>query len=246
MITTIAYAFTTFDDDYTVQQAITGFRQCATLANHFKLPEILDYVVVSLSQVTNLVPDELMTRVPHYPVVEVENQDITVSPLSIDFGTNFKGQLAAVVLFTIINGNGNAIREGWTPVRKDLLACHSHLADRSIIKIFEIFENLFLNSLLPPKVIQQEGFLSGASVILLHATQPTPRPPGRGDGGLLSALSSYLLTPYSSNNDVPIPEATDSEVENTLCTIDCITACKLEELYAQIRYANVTCKSSLL
>ena len=116
VIATIAFAFTTFDDDYTVQRAITGFRQLATLAGHYKLPEVLDYVVVSLSQVTSLVPDTLITRVPRYPVVEVEGQDVTVSSLSVRFGTNFKGQLAAVVLFTIINGNGNAVREGWTQV----------------------------------------------------------------------------------------------------------------------------------
>ncbi|EJD05730.1 Sec7-domain-containing protein [Fomitiporia mediterranea MF3/22] len=213
VIAAIAFAFTTFDDDYTVQRAITGFRQVATLAGHFQLPEVLDYVVVSLSQVSSLVPDTLVTRVPHYPVVEVEGQDVqdvTVSSLSIKFGTNFKGQLAAVVLFTIINGNGNAVREGWT-------------------QIFEIFTNLFIHSLLPGPMLKAEQFISE---IPLHATVPQPRP-ARGDGGLLSALSSYLMTPYSSSSET-IPEATDSEIENTQITIDCINACRLEELYSQI------------
>ncbi|KAH8117228.1 Sec7-domain-containing protein [Phellopilus nigrolimitatus] len=214
VIAAIAYAFTTFDDDYTVQCAITGFRQLATLAGHFNLPEVFDYVVVSLSQVTSLVPDTLVTRVPHYPVVDVEGQDVTVSTLSVKFGTNFKGQLAAVVLFTIIYGNGNAIREGWT-------------------QIFEIYQNLFLHSLLPSPMLRAEDFLGGLSIIPLHGNQPSPRPAGRGDGGLLSALSSYLLTPYGSSAET-IPEATDPEVENTLCTIDCLTACKLDELYRQI------------
>ncbi|KAL5490206.1 GEA2 [Sanghuangporus weigelae] len=211
IISSIAYAFTTFDDDYTVQRAITGFRQLATLAVHFNLPEVLDFVVVSLSQVSSLVPDALVTRVPHYPVVEVEGQDVTVSSLSIKFGTDFKGQLAAVVLFTIINGNGNAVREGW-------------------MQIFEIFTNLFLHSLLPTPMLKMEEFIGA---IPLHTTVPSPRPTGRGDGGLLSTLSSYLLTPYNSSTET-VPEATDPEIENTLCTIDCLTACRLEELYAQI------------
>lgn len=133
VITAIAFAFTTFDDDYTVQRAITGFRQLATLAVHFELPEVLDYVVVSLSQVSSLVPETLVTRVPHYPVVEVEGQDVTISTLSVKFGTNFKGQLAAVVLFTIINGNGNAVREGWTQVRiyfsKDKITTYKYRVD---------------------------------------------------------------------------------------------------------------------
>lgn len=48
VLASIAFAFTTFDDDYTVQRSITGFRQLATLAGHFNLPEVLDFVVVAL------------------------------------------------------------------------------------------------------------------------------------------------------------------------------------------------------
>lgn len=116
VLASVAFAFTTFDDDYTVERAIAGFRQLAILAGHFGLPEVLDNIVITLSQVTSLVPDSLITHVPHYPAVEVEGQDVTVSSLSVKFGTNFKGQLAAVVLFTIVNGNGNAIRDGWVQV----------------------------------------------------------------------------------------------------------------------------------
>lgn len=100
------------------------------------------------------------------------------------------------------------------------------------VQIFEIFTNLFLHSLLPAPMLKMEEFIGA---IPLHSTVPTPRPAGRGDGGLLSALSSYLLTPYSSSTEV-IPEATDPEIENTLCAIDCLTACRLEELYAQVPY----------
>ena len=120
MLASIAFAFTTFDDDYTVERAIAGFRQMAILAGHFGLPEVLDNIVITLSQVSSLVPDSLITHVPFYPVVEVEGQDVTVSSLSVKFGTNFKGQLAAVVLFTIVNGNGNAIRDGWVQVQSTL------------------------------------------------------------------------------------------------------------------------------
>jgi brefeldin A-resistance guanine nucleotide exchange factor 1 len=116
VISAIAYAFISFDDDFMIQRAIAGFRQCATLARHFNLPDVFDFVVVSLSQATSLLSDSLPARVPNYPVVEVESQSITVSSLSVKFGTNFKGQLAAVVLFNIVNGNGNALREGWTQV----------------------------------------------------------------------------------------------------------------------------------
>jgi golgi-specific brefeldin A-resistance guanine nucleotide exchange factor 1 len=117
VISAIAYAFISFDDEYIIQRAIAGFRQCATLAGHFQLPDVFDFVVVSLSQATSLLPDELPAQVPNYPVVDIEGQSVTVSNLSVRFGTNFKGQLAAVVLFNIVNGNGNALREGWVQVR---------------------------------------------------------------------------------------------------------------------------------
>lgn len=97
-----------------------------------------------------------------------------------------------------------------------------------------MFQNLFLHSLLPARMLQMEGFLGGGTMIPLQSNRPTPRPAARGDGGLLSALSSYLMTPYGSSSDTLVPEATDSEVENTLCTIDCIAACRLDELYGQI------------
>ena len=93
-----------------------------------------------------------------------------------------------------------------------------------------MFTNLFLHSLLPSSMLQMEDFLSGASVILLRGNAPF-QPQPRSDG-LLYALSSYLMTPYSSSEQVP--EATDSDVESTLCTIDCITSCRLDELYLQI------------
>lgn len=115
VISAIAYAFTAFDDDYVVERAIAGFRKCAILASHFQLPEVFDYVVRSLSHATGLLSD-VDPKHSKFPVVQVEGQSLTVSPLSVRFGTNFRGQLAAVVLFTIANGNGNAIRDGWTLV----------------------------------------------------------------------------------------------------------------------------------
>lgn len=82
-------------------------------------------------------------------------------------------------------------------------------------------------------MLQMEDFLGGVTMIPLRGSQPT-RPHLRNEGGLLSALSSYLMTPYSNSLDMQVPDATDADVENTLCTIDCITSCRLDELYSQI------------
>lgn len=96
-----------------------------------------------------------------------------------------------------------------------------------------MFQNLFLHSVLPTRMLQMEDFLGGVSMIPLRGSQPAP-PATRNEGGLLSALSSYLMTPYGSSSDASVPDATDTDIENTLCTIDCITSCRLDELYGQI------------
>jgi brefeldin A-resistance guanine nucleotide exchange factor 1 len=84
-------------------------------------------------------------------------------------------------------------------------------------------------------MLGMEEFLGGASPIVLQGHTPAPAQPApRSDGGLLSALSSYLMTPYGASSEVLIPDATDEDVESTLSAIDCIAACKLDELYIQI------------
>ncbi|CAE7052219.1 unnamed protein product [Rhizoctonia solani] len=215
VIQAIAFAFTNLDDDYVIERAIAGFRQCATLAGYFKLPEVFDFVVGQLSQATGLLGSPTLSRSAVYPIVQVEGQDVTVSPLSVKFGTNVKGQLAAVVLFNIANGNGNAIREGWG-------------------QVFEMFETLFFHSLLPTRMLQMEDFLGGVSMIPLQGGPALTPAQTRSDAGLLSALSSYLLTPYGSGSENVMSQPTDEDIENTMCALDCVTSCKLDELYGQI------------
>lgn len=98
-----------------------------------------------------------------------------------------------------------------------------------------MFQNLFLHSVLPTRMLQMEDFLGGVSMIPLRGSQPPP-PSARHDGGLLSALSSYLMTPYGSSSEALVPDATDADIENTLCSMDCITSCRLDEFYGQIMW----------
>lgn len=86
-------------------------------------------------------------------------------------------------------------------------------------------------------MLQMEDFLGGVTMIPLRGGQHSRSAP-RSDGGLLSALSSYLMTPYGASSENLVPEATDKEVESTMCTIDCITSCRLDELYAQTMWVS--------
>ena len=130
-VTAIASAFTSCShDEFVIHKAITGFKHCAALAKQYNVPEVIDTIVLSLAHATGLLDEtEMGYQSANHPVVKAGSAtgasvetgegggiDVTVSPLSVRFGTSFKCQLATVVLFTIANGNGNAIRKGWIQV----------------------------------------------------------------------------------------------------------------------------------
>lgn len=240
-ISAIAYAFTmSAEDEYVIQKAITGFRQCASLAGHFQLPEVFDTIVQSLASATGLLdestynasvnPEGYSSPPTNYPSVEKDGQTLIVSPLSIRFGQSYRSQLATVVLFGITNGNASAIRRGWE-------------------QIFEMLQTLFLHSLLPARMLQMEDFLAGQTMIPMTYTgsggagggaggggggAAGAAGGGGGGGGLLSALSSYLLSPYGSSQDGLVVETSEEDVENTLVAVDCLGSCRVEELYGEI------------
>lgn len=103
-------------------------------------------------------------------------------------------------------------------------------------QIFEMLQTLFLHSLLPQQLTGKAEFLSGESTIPICAFNPAITGGDRKSeaGGLLSTLSSYLLSPYTASTDVlTVPNQED--VENTLTALDCISSCRLEELYTQVQ-----------
>lgn len=245
IVACIAHAFSTFRDEHLLERAISAFRQCAMLASKWGMGEVFDYMIEGLAHNTGLLDSHAFTPMPGSPnnvVVEFEGTKVSVSPLSVRFGMDFKGQLAAVVLFTIAHGNGEAIRAGWSP-------------------IFEIFKNLFAAGLLPEDVASMLDVTSGQAipsrtdggngretpkvsvsrssrtVIPLKPKKsvgvPQPDPRAHG-GGLFSTLSSYLLSPYSNSSGPAAPEITDADIESSLCTVDCVASCRVEELYDQV------------
>ncbi|CAO3585256.1 unnamed protein product [Absidia cylindrospora] len=214
-IAAISYAFNTAQDDATLQKAISGFHQCAMLSAHFELYDVFDSIVVNLATMTGLLDMSGHSNSLPDPIVDVAGEKYVISSLAVRFGRNYKAQLAAVVVFTIVTRHGNSLRNGWT-------------------KILQVIRNLFLNSLLPHSMLQVEDFLSGTTSIPLKPKNiTTSRQQQRRDGSLLSTLSSYLLSPYS-NDETYRADPTEEEVESTMCAVDCVAACRLEELFNDI------------
>lgn len=151
---------------------------------------------------------------------------LVVGPLSVRFGLNFKGQMAAVVLFNIANGNGHSIQTSWPA-------------------ILRIAKNLFAHSLVPPDLSSMFLFGKPPEDIPLRPKRlaHAPAPDARGQGGLFSTLSSYFLaggaggaTPLGGyeTNYPPPPDVTAEDVEATLCTLDCLASCRIENIFAQM------------
>ncbi|CAG8783127.1 4309_t:CDS:2, partial [Acaulospora morrowiae] len=166
---------------------------------------------------TGLLGTRYSNETANNPVVVIQNTEITVSDLAIQFGRNYKGQLAFVVLFTIANEHGNILRDGWK-------------------YILEIIKNLFVNSLLPISMLQVEDFLAGTITIPLKPkTSQLSKQERNRDNSLLSALSSYLLSPYAGNYESSRGDPTEEEIECCMCTVECVGVSHLEEIFADIR-----------
>jgi hypothetical protein len=127
-------------DDYMLQKAISGFQQCAALANP-GLPEVFDYTIRSLAKITGLlsssIPPDPSTN---FPTVDIDGQTVTISPLALRFGTSFKSQLAAVVLFSIANDHAALVSNSWIDVR--ILLPHQHSPSESFIADLRDISNL--------------------------------------------------------------------------------------------------------
>lgn len=215
-VASIVHAFSTLQDEHLLHRVIAGCRQCVVLARAYDVPGVLDYMVEHLASATGLLPGTELDDARTDATVEHDGTRITVSPLSVAFGSQFKQQLAAVVLFTIAHGSGASLRSGWS----SLLAC---------------IESLLVHGLLPHGTAQMYVARDTYASIPLTgkgAIAAGTAPPTTAAGGLFSTLSSYFLSPYPAAAE-PM-QISDADLESTLCALDCLASCKIHQMHTQI------------
>ncbi|KAI5296095.1 GDP/GTP exchange factor for ARF [Ascosphaera acerosa] len=210
IIATLSYVFMSATDDAVFSRIVTGFDQCARIATKYGLTEVMDRIIYCLASISSLITDSPPNTTLNTEV-QMGQSTVMVSELAVRLGRDYRAQLATVVLFRILHHSAPAVRSGWEHV-------------------VTILARLFVNSLTRP--------LTGASAKLdipPIPLQPTSSVVNRdqrlNETGLLSAFTSYLAG-YAA--DEP-PEPSDEEVENTLCTVDCIGACSIPELMQMMR-----------
>ncbi|KAJ3261296.1 GDP/GTP exchange factor for ARF, partial [Borealophlyctis nickersoniae] len=96
VLAAITYAFDNAEDDLTLQKSVVGFHHLAAVAAHHRLTEVLDTVVISLAKVTGLLRG---TDRPVTTGVGDEGRK-TVDRWAVDIGRNYRGLIAAVLMFT--------------------------------------------------------------------------------------------------------------------------------------------------
>ncbi|EFR03206.1 ARF guanine-nucleotide exchange factor 2 [Nannizzia gypsea CBS 118893] len=211
VIATLSYVFMSASDDAVFSRVVIGFDQCAQIAAKYKLKNVMDRIIYCLSSISTLA-SETPSNTTLNTEIQAGKKSVMVSELAVRLGRDFRAQLATAVLFRVIVGNEAIIQQnGWD-------------------HIIKILHNLFINSLIP----QFDSFfkvLDMPPIPLQPPSQVIDRDNRENDTSLLSAFTSYLSS-YAADDP---PEPSDEELENTLCTVDCINACDIAQLFTNLK-----------
>ncbi|KAL4942541.1 hypothetical protein BDV06DRAFT_222063 [Aspergillus oleicola] len=211
VIATLSYVFMSASDDAVYSRVVMGFDQCAQIAARYGLTEALDRIIFSLSSISTLATNRPPSTALNTEV-QAGQKTVMVSELAVKFGRDFRAQLATVVLFRVLSNNEKSVQQSWTHV-------------------IQILRNLFINSLIPPFDSILNADLDIPPIPLQPPSQVVDRDNRGNETGLLSAFTSYLSS-YAADDP---PEPSDEELDNTLCTVDCVSACSIDDLLSNIR-----------
>jgi brefeldin A-resistance guanine nucleotide exchange factor 1 len=206
IVATLSYVFMSATDDVVFSRVITGFDHCARIAAKFGVSEAIDQVVYCLGSISTLAagstPDTSLNT-----EVQANERSVMVSEMAVKFGRDDRAQLATIVLFRVLTDHEAAVKSGWD-------------------HIFRIMLGLFVNSLVSASFSSIKNSISLGPIPVQPPVQVIDRAKAQNEGGLFSALSSYVS---SFANDEP-PEPSEQEIEYTLCTIDCVRTCAFDDL----------------
>ncbi|KAI8632425.1 Sec7-domain-containing protein [Xylariaceae sp. FL1651] len=224
IVSTLSYVFMSATDDAVFSRVVTGFDQCAQIAAKYGITEALDRIIQNLSYMTTLDNENLSNTALNTEVkVSDDSGSVMVSELAVKLGRDFKAQLATLVLFRVVKGSEHIIRNGWE-------------------HIVRIWLKLFVNSLIPSFYNKSHTYLRLPKIPLHTPSQVIDRAAKAVDTGLFSALSSYISS-YAADDP---PEPSAEEVESSLSTADCIKACHLEDVFANISSLPVSALPPLI
>lgn len=98
------------------------------------------------------------------------------------------------------------------------------------VQVIRILLNLFVNSLAQPFSSPDLPDLPIPAIPLQSPSQVIDRAQRSAETGFFSAFTSYISS-YAADDP---PEPSDEELESTLCTVDCVKSCKVENVFSNI------------
>ncbi|CAM1511078.1 Fc.00g085910.m01.CDS01 [Cosmosporella sp. VM-42] len=210
IVSTLSYVFMSATDDAVFARIVTGFDECARIATKYKNTEALDQIVYCLSHMSTLATDSPFNTSLNTEV-QAGDGSVMVSELAVKLGRDFRAQLATLVLFRVVTGSEGLIHNSWK-------------------YMIRIWLNLFTNSLIPPFAPSSIPALPVPPIPLQTPSQVIDRAARASDTGFFSAFTSYISS-YAADDP---PEPSDEELESTLCTIDCVSSCKMAAVFENI------------
>jgi brefeldin A-resistance guanine nucleotide exchange factor 1 len=116
IISCLSFVFMSATDDTVYGRVIAGFDECARIASKYGNTEALDEIIFRLSHMSTLAT-EAHSNTSLNTEVQVKEDSVMVSELAVKFGSNFRAQLATLVLFHVIRKSEDVIQSGWKHVR---------------------------------------------------------------------------------------------------------------------------------
>lgn len=210
VVSTLSYVFMSASDDAVFARVVTGFDECARVAVKYENSEALDQIVYCLSYMSTLASTNLFSTSLNTEV-QVGDGSVMVSELAVKLGRDFRAQLATLVLFRVITGNEALLRRGWK-------------------QVVRLWMNLFVNCLIPSFAAANDFSLTIPGIPLQTPSQIIDRAARTSETGFFSAFTSYISS-YAADDP---PEPSEEELESTLCTVDCIKSCNMDQVFRNI------------
>ncbi len=114
IVSTLSYVFMSATDDAVFSRVVAGFDQCARIASKYGNTEALDRIIRNLSFMSTLEPES--NTALNTELKQSDGGAVMVSELAVKLGSDLKGQLATLVLFSVVKGNEDIIEDGWRHV----------------------------------------------------------------------------------------------------------------------------------
>ncbi|XP_057671770.1 Golgi-specific brefeldin A-resistance guanine nucleotide exchange factor 1 [Diorhabda carinulata] len=176
------------------KKVMQGFEKCASIAANLNMSINLDMLILSISKFTIFYNQQKQNNIV------------------VQFGMNFKAQLALRTVFSLIHQHGNTMREGW-----------KHL--------FDLLLALYSNGLLSKTFIEVEDFIEPTGKLLLvYKEAPSAT---KQDTGLLSSIYSYMVSAENLSK-IPTPE----EQNYIDAAKECIKDCNLEQMITDSKFLH--------